>query len=108
GGLACGASARGREAGSGCAPPFLVPREPGGVDTRGDQGLLECQALLRVPGRPLVDRPQHAGADAGPWLELLDRGVRAVREQRTRVPQRAIGVRAVRFARPEMVGEIAV
>ena len=48
----------------------------------------------------LVDRAPHAGADAGERVELLDRRVGAVRDDRARVEQRPVGVGAVGLARP--------
>jgi hypothetical protein len=61
-----------------------------------------------VPCRALVDRPQHAGADACEWIEFLDRRVRSVRDDGARLPQRAERVRGAPLVRPEAISEIAV
>src|SRR5436309_12418258 len=60
--------------------PALVARQPRGIDARSDERLLQPHALLRMPRRPLVDRAQHACADAGPGIQLLDRSVASVGE----------------------------
>src|SRR5205085_9727490 len=86
----------------------LVSRQPGRRDARGLQRLLDRQRLLLVPRGTLVDRSQHAGADSREWIELLDRRVRAVRDDHARLEQRAEGVGARRLAPPEAVGEVAV
>src|SRR5205085_8491787 len=70
--------------------------------------LLERDRLLGVPGGPVVDRPQDARADARPGIELLDRRVGAVRDDRARLEERPVRVRAVGLAGPEAVGEVAV
>ena len=72
------------------------------------QRLLDREALLGLPGRSLVDRPQDTGADPGERVELLDRRVRAVRDERARVPERAERVRAVDPVGPEALGEVAI
>ena len=61
-----------------------------------------------MPRLAIVDRPLHACAHPGERVELLDRGVRAVREHRARVEQCAVRVCVLRLAGPEAVGEIAV
>ena len=61
-----------------------------------------------MPGGAVVDRPAHARAHAGERVELLDRRVGAVRDDRARVDERPVGVRAVGLPGPEPVGEVAV
>ena len=61
-----------------------------------------CQA-----GRSSIVR-QDARPDAGERIELLDRRVRAVRDERARVPQRPERVRAVELLGPEALREVAV
>ena len=87
---------------------MLVAGEPGRGDGRRLQRLLDRERLLGVPGRTVVDRPAHAGADPGQRVELLDRRVRAVGDDGARVPERAVGVGAVRLPGPEALGEVAV
>ena len=72
------------------------------------QRLLERHRLLGPPGRALVERAEDAGADARPRVELLDRRVGAVRDERAGLDQRAERVRAVELLRPEALGEVAV
>ena len=98
----------GEQAGNQPSAPALVAGEERRCDARRVQRLLDRQRLLGTPGRPLVDRPQHPGGDPGDRVELLDRGIGAVRDQRAGVEQRAEGVRAVEPPGPEPVGEIAV
>src|SRR5580765_2732878 len=88
--------------------PALVAAQPRRRDARRLERLLHRKRLLLVPRRTLVDRPQHAGADARERVELLDRRVRSVRDDRARLPQRPERVRAVRLVGPEAIGEIAV
>ena len=71
----------GEHAGEEPSAPALVAGEEGRRDTGRMQRLLDGQRLLRPPGRPLVDRPEHARGDAGDRVELLDGRVGAVREQ---------------------------
>jgi len=61
-----------------------------------------------VPRLAVVPGLAHAGRDARPRVELLDRRVRAVRDQRAGVPEGTPAVGAVRLAGPEAVGEVAV
>src|SRR5438552_16670801 len=61
-----------------------------------------------MPRRPLVERAQYARAQPGKRIELLDRRIGAVREQRAGLPQRAVGVRPVRLAGPEAICEVAI
>src|SRR6185436_578448 len=61
-----------------------------------------------MPGRSPVDRASHAGADPREGIQLFDRGIRAVREERLRLPQRTERVCAVGLLGPEAVGEIAI
>src|SRR5262249_38776135 len=63
---------------------------------------------LGVPGRPLVDRAEDPGGDSGERIELLDGRVGAVGDERARVEERAIGVRAGCEVTPEAVGEVPV
>ena len=70
--------------------------------------LLDRQRLLGVPCRPLVERAQDTRADPGERVELLDRRVRAVGDQRARVPERPKRIGVLRVVRPEPVGEVAV
>src|SRR3989440_3584079 len=86
----------------------LVAGEPGRIDRRGLQRLLDREGLFGVPRRPLVERAQDSRADAGERVELLDWCIRAVRNQRSRVPERAERIGVCGLARPERVGEIAV
>src|SRR5438477_427652 len=86
----------------------LVTCEPGRIDRRGLKSLLDCQRLLRVPRGPLVECAQDSSADAGERVEFLDRRIGAVRDEGTRVPERAKGVGVIGLARPEPVGEVAV
>src|SRR5262245_19876899 len=65
----------GEVAGQELAASSLGALEPGRVDARRVQGLLDAQRLLGVPGEAAVVRAEHAGADAGERVELLDRGV---------------------------------
>src|SRR5437016_6198048 len=66
------------------------------------------QRLLE--GEPLVLAPmvEDCGHHAGPWLELLHRRVRAVREECPRVEKRAERVRAVEPVGPVALGEALV
>ena len=88
--------------------PALVAGQPGRVDDARNERLFDRQALLGMPGRPLVDRPSHAGADPRERIQLFDGGVRAVRDERPRLPQRAKRVRAVGLLGPETLGEVAI
>ena len=84
------------------------PERQVGVTQVAWSGLLDRQRLLGPPGRPLVDRAQDTGGDPGDRVELLDRRVRAVGDERAGVEQRAERVRALESLRPEPVGEVAV
>src|SRR5262245_12207611 len=86
----------------------LVPGQPRRVDDRRDEGLLDGQALFRVPRGALVDRAEHSRSNAGEGVELLDGRVGAVGEERARLPERPERVRTVDAIRPEALGEIAV
>src|SRR5690242_4703573 len=44
-------------------PPALVARDPRRRDARGTERLVDREALLRVPGVALVDRPEDPGSD---------------------------------------------
>ncbi len=70
--------------------------------------LLDRHALLRTPRRPLVDRPHDPGAYPGQRIELLDRSIRPVRDERAGVPERAERVRAVQAIGPEPLREVAI
>ena len=61
-----------------------------------------------MPRRAVVDRPEHPGADPGERIELLDRRVGAVRDERAGLPQRAERVGAVDLLGPEALGEVAI
>src|SRR5688572_7292958 len=61
-----------------------------------------------MPGFTLVERSEHSRADSGERVELLDRRVRAVREERAGIEERAVGVRALGHARPEVVRDVPV
>src|SRR5439155_24251073 len=98
----------GEEAGKQFAAAALVAREPRGIDGRGLERLFEGEALLRMPAVALVERAQDAGADPGPGVEFFDRRVRTVGEESPGVPERAVGIRAVRLSGPEAVGEVSV
>src|SRR3954451_23390627 len=76
-------------AGDEAAAAAFVPREPCGRDGCGVERLLDGQRLLWMPGRTVVDRAAYAGADARKRIELLDRRIAAVRDDRARVEQRA-------------------
>src|SRR5205085_1393818 len=86
---------------------MLVAREPGRVDRRRAERVLDRDGLLWMPGASLVERAQDAGDEALERIELLDRRIRAVDEQRAGLEQRAVGVRP-RLVRPEALGEVAV
>src|SRR2546427_8940898 len=90
-------------AGKQLAPPPLVAGEPGRIDGRSLQRLLDRQRLFWVPRGPLVARAQDSGADAGERVELLDRRVRAVGNQRAGVPERLERVSVLGLAHPESV-----
>src|SRR4029453_19047684 len=45
------------------AAPALVPREPGGRDAGGVEGLLHGHALISLPRRALVPRPEDPPAE---------------------------------------------
>ena len=79
----------------------LVVREPGGRDAHRVERLLEREALILAP---VVE---DGGDDAGPRLELLDRRVGAVREQRARLEERAERVRRRRGGRPRSASRAA-
>src|SRR5207244_404816 len=53
----------GEVAGGELAAAALVAGEPRGREDRRRERLLDGDALLRVPGRPVVERPADAGAD---------------------------------------------
>src|SRR6266508_4901144 len=89
------------------APP-LVSAEPRRRHACGDKRLLDGHRLLRVPRRPLVDRPRHARANARERVELLDRGVRPVGDDGAGLEQRTERVGAVCLLRPEAVGKVAI
>ncbi len=61
-----------------------------------------------MPRGPLVDRAQHPRPDPGERVELLHWSVRAVGDERARVPERAERVRAIDAIGPEALGEIAI
>ena len=56
----------GEIAGQKLSATVLVAREPRGIDRRRLERLVERKPLLRMPRPAVVDRPQNAGADAGP------------------------------------------
>ena len=97
-----------RKPGQEPAAPALVAGEPGGRDGRCDDRLLDRERLVGAPAGPLVDRPQHAGADPGERIELLDRRVGAVDDDRARVPEAPERVGAVEAVAPEPLGQVAV
>ena len=72
------------------------------------QGLLHGHRLLGMPGLAVVERARDAGRDPEQRVELLDRRVGAVGDERAGVDERAEGVGAVGLPRPEVVGEVAV
>src|SRR6476620_2058089 len=78
----------GEVAGQELAAAMLVAREPGGVDGGRLESFAEGESLLGMPGVAAVDRAQNACAGAGPGVELLDRCVGAVCEERAGVPER--------------------
>src|SRR5215211_4359192 len=86
----------------------LVAGEPRGCDARGAERLLDRHGLLPPPRPALVDRPADPGADPRQGIELLDRRVGAVRDQRARLEQRPEGVRPVEPVAPVALGEVAV
>ena len=71
----------GEVAGEQLAAATLVTREPRGIDAGRDERLLDRQALLGMPRRAVVDRPEHPGANPGERIELLDGRVRTVDDQ---------------------------
>src|SRR5487761_1745720 len=83
------------------ARPFVV-REPAGRDAGGVQRLVERQPLVLAPVA------LHRRDDTGPGVELLDRRVRAVREQRARMEKRPVRVDAVELVRPEALRQLFV
>ena len=87
-------------AGEELAAAALVAREPGGRHGRGDERLLDRERLVGAPAGAVVDRPEDAGADPGEGVELLDRRVRAVRDDGAGVEQAAERVGARRAGRP--------
>ena len=86
----------------------LVMAEPRRSNARRVQRLAERECLLGPPRRPVVACAQDAGDDTGPGVELLDRRVRAVRDERARVEQRAKRVCALELVPPEALGEVAM
>ena len=70
--------------------------------------LVDGQRLLGMPGRAVVDRAPHTGPDPRERVELLDRRVAAVHDDRAGVEQRPERIGAVGLAGPVLVGEIAV
>ncbi len=91
-----------------CSARALVVREPGRRDARRVQRLLQRHRFLRPPRRTVVDRAQHSGEDSGPRVELLDRCVGTVDDDRAGLDERAKRVRAVELVGPEPLGEVAV
>src|SRR3954453_20445605 len=90
------------------AAPAFRSLEPGRGDARCVDGLFHRDALLRMPGRLVVDRAEDSGRDPRERVELLDRRVRSVGDVRARVEERSVGVRARGQIAPEAVGEVAV
>src|SRR5256885_2228275 len=84
------------------------PRRGEGRSARAYRLRRGREGLFGVPRRPLVEGAQDSRADPGERVEPLDRRVRAVRNQGSRVPERAKRIRVRGLARPERVGEIAV
>ena len=68
------------------AAASLVAREPRGIDARREKRLLDREALLGVPCGTVVGRSPDPCTDTGEGVELLDRRVRAVRNERARLP----------------------
>ena len=95
-------------------PGMSRPRRRSSPERNVGATHVACSACSTVnvsvgtPGRPLVDRPEHAGGDPRDRVELLDGRVGAVRDQRAGVEQRAEGVGAVEPIGPEPVGEVPV
>jgi len=72
----------GLEAGHELPAAALVSRQPGRGQDRRLERLLDAERLLRAPGGPLVECAQDTGADARERVELLDRRVGAVGDDR--------------------------
>src|SRR4051812_24818328 len=92
----------GEAAGDERASHAFVVREPRGRDADCIHGVGDGK-LFALP--PVVERRRE---DAGPRVELLDRRVGAVGEERTRPEERAEGVDAVELVRPEALREVLV
>src|SRR5439155_2306365 len=69
------------------AAAALVSCQPGWIDRRRFEGLLDGQALLGMPRVAVVDRPADSGADAGERVELLDWRIGAVCEKGARLQE---------------------
>ena len=75
------------------------------------EATIACSTVTASSGRhagTLVDRAEDAGADPGERIELLDRGVGAVRDDGAGLEQAAEGVRSLQPIPPEALREVAV
>ena len=91
----------GKVAGEQLAPAVLVTGEPGRIDGGGHDRLLDGERLLRVPGGAVVDRALHTCADAGERIELLDRRIGTVRDERNGDEVRVDETSFTRVVRPK-------
>ena len=98
----------GGEPGREPAAARLRPLEPGGRGGEGGERRVERQRLLGPPRGPVVERAQHRRAQPVERGQRLDRRVRAARDHRARVEQRAVGVGVADPVRPQPVGDVAV
>jgi hypothetical protein len=88
--------------------PALVAGEPGGRDTRGVEGLLDGDRLLRMPRIAFVERAQDTGADPEEGVELRHRRIGPVRNDCACVEEGAEGIGTVAPARPVRLRKVAI
>ena len=76
-----GRARRGRHRlGAQASAPVLVEAQPRWLDREGAKCSIRRDRLFGAPRWALGVRAQDGGAQPGEWIELLDRGVRAVRQ----------------------------
>ena len=89
-------------------PAVLVAGEPGGGHGRRLERLLRGDGLLGMPGGPVVERAQDAGANAHERVELLHGRVGSVHDDGARVEERAPRIGAVGHPGPGVLRQVAV